>query len=89
MKLKENFVLRQVAGSWIVLPMSTAAVDFNGILTLNDSGALLWQKLEQCCTRQELGAALVAEYEIPLEQALADVDDFYTILVNAGCAEPQ
>ena len=39
MKLKENFVLRQVAGSYAVLAVGAASVDFNGMLTLNESGA--------------------------------------------------
>ena len=47
MKLKENFVLRQVAGSYAVLAVGAASVDFNGMLTLNKSGALLWRALEQ------------------------------------------
>ena len=51
MKLKENFVLRQVAGSYAVLAVGAASVDFNGMLTLNESGALLWRALEQGADR--------------------------------------
>lgn len=87
MKLKENYVLRQVLGSWVVLPIGAATVDFNGMLSLNDSGALLWKRLEQGADREDLADVLTAEYDVSRQQALADVDEFYDILVRAGCAE--
>ena len=46
MGLKEDFVLRQVADTWVVLPLGESSVDFNGMLTLNNSGAMLWRVLE-------------------------------------------
>lgn len=88
MKLKENFVLRRVLNNWVVLPLGAATVDFNGILNLNGSGALLWQRLEQGADREELADALTAQYDVSRARALADVDEFYAVLVNAGCAEP-
>ena len=87
MKFKENFVLRRVLNNWVVLPLGSATVDFNGILNLNDSGALLWQHLEQGAGREALADALTAKYDVSRPQALADVDAFYAILVDAGCAE--
>ena len=87
MKLKENFVLRQVLNSWVVLPLGAATVDFNGILNLNNSGALLWQLLEQGADREALADALTERYDVSRIQALADVDEFYATLVSAGCAE--
>ena len=87
MKLKENYVLRQVLGSWVVLPLGAATVDFNGMLSLNDSGALLWKRLELGANREDLADVLTAEYDVSRQQALADVDEFYDILVRAGLAE--
>lgn len=87
MKLKENFVLRRILTNWVVLPLGAATVDFNGMLNLNDSGAMLWQKLEEGAGREELADALTAQYDVSRSQALADVDEFYAILVSAGCAE--
>lgn len=87
MKLKENFVLRQVAGSWVVMPHSEATQDFHGMLALNDSGALLWQCLESGADRASLVRALLDEYEVSSEQATSDVDVFLDKLVKAGCLE--
>ena len=44
MKINENFVLRQVVDTYVVLPIGQATVDFNGMVTLNESGAFLWRQ---------------------------------------------
>lgn len=87
MKLKDNFVLRQVAQTWVVLSLGQATLDFNGILTLNESGVLLWKALEQGCDRNALVDALTGEYNVSRETALADADAFLDSLAKAGCLE--
>lgn len=87
MKLNESFVLRQVAGTWVVLPLGEESVDFNGMLTFNDSGAMLWKVLEQGGGRDELVAALIAEYRVEKDVASADVDEFLDVLAQVGCIE--
>lgn len=87
MKLKKDFVLRQIAQTWVVLPLAEQTVNFTGMLTLNDSGAMLWRQLEQGADRLALADALTAEYEVTQQQALADVDAFLDKLLQAGCLE--
>lgn len=87
MKIKENFVLRQVAGAWVVLPLGAAMLDFNGMLTLNDSGVLLWHLLEQGTEFDSMVEALLAEYDVSREQASADVEAFLDKLRQAGCLD--
>lgn len=87
MKLKENFALRQLADTWVILPLTKDSLDFNGMLTLNESGALLWKALEQGADRETLADALLAEYIVSREEALADADEFLRKLADAGCLE--
>ena len=87
MKLNENFVLRQVAGTWVVLPLKGDTLNFNGMIRLNDSGAMLWKSLEQGGDREKLVQALTSQYEVAAEQASRDVDEFLEMLVKAGCLE--
>ena len=87
MNIKENFVLRQVAKTWVILPVGQATRDFNGMLTLNESGALLWKALEQGGSREMLADVLTGKYHISREAALADVDEFLQKLLEAGCVE--
>ena len=87
MKLKKDFVLRQVAGAWVVLPLGEMTVNFDGMLTLNGTGALLWKSLEAGADREALADALTNEYEVSRQQALEDVDAFVQKLRAAGCME--
>lgn len=41
MKIKEDFVLRKVADSYVVVPVNKLTLDFNGIINLNETGAFL------------------------------------------------
>lgn len=84
MKLKEGFVLRQVAGSWVVVAVGRASVNFDGMLSLNDSGALLWKALSE---GRDLVTVLTEEYEVSQEQAAQDVDEFLQTIRQAGCLE--
>lgn len=87
MKIKENFALRQVADTWCVLPLAEATLNLNGMMTLNDSGVLLWQTLEQGCTREELVEALMNEYEVNQDEASADIEEFLSKLRSVDCIE--
>ena len=87
MKVKENFALRQVAGTWVVLPLASATLNFNGMLTLNETGCMLWNLLKQGSTHEALATALTDEYDVTFEQALADVDEYLNKLDKAGCIE--
>lgn len=87
MKLKNNFLLRQVADTWVVMPIGQEMLDFNGMLTLNETGAFLWQKLETGADLDGLVAALTAEYDVTADEARADATAFCKKLLDAGCAE--
>lgn len=83
--LKKDFALRQIADLWVVLPLGDRNVDFSAMLTLNESGVLLWKALENGADRNGLVAALLAEYEVAETEAAADVDAFLEKLAQAGC----
>lgn len=85
MRINPNFVLRQLADTWIVLPLAKKTVNFNGMITLNESGVLLWKTLEQGTDAENLVAALRAEYVVSKEQAMDDVAEFLAKLRSVGC----
>ena len=87
MKIKKNLVLRQVAGTWVVLPTDSNVLDFDGMLTLNETGVVLWKLLEQGSTYEEMTSVLLEEYDASREQLLADVHEFVEMLKRAGCME--
>lgn len=87
MRIKKNYVLRKIAENWMVLPLAEETINFSGMLTLNDSGVMLWNLLEKGTTKDALVAAMLAEYEVSEEVAAADVDSFLEKLIQAGCVE--
>ena len=76
MKIKDNFILRKVADSYVVVPVGRLTLDFNGIITLNETGAFLFELLQKGADREELIDRLLAEYDVTPERAAADVDVF-------------
>lgn len=84
MKIKDGFILREVAGSYIVVAVGEAVKDFKGVINLNETGALLWKELAKGATEQDLKNALLNEYEVTEEIAEIDVKAFIDSLNKAN-----
>lgn len=76
MKIKEGFLLRNVAGNNVVVPVGQATLDFNGMMSLNDTGAFIFGKMIDGISREELINAVMEEYGIEEQLAITDVDNF-------------
>ena len=74
MKIKEGFILREVAGDTIAMPSSE--MNLNAMITLNETGAFLWKLLEAETTEEELAAALMNKYSVDQETATTAVKNF-------------
>ena len=83
MKLKEGFLLRQVAGQTVV-PPGGKDLDLNMMITLNDTGAFLWERLQTETDEDALVAALLAEYDVDEETARRSVRRFLEKLNEHG-----
>ncbi|TEB07091.1 hypothetical protein Psch_00633 [Pelotomaculum schinkii] len=87
MKIKDGYLLREVAGNHVVVPTGKAALDFSGVITLNGAGTFLWKLLETDKTEQELLSGLLEEYEIDEAAAKADLSEFLAKLKAAALFE--
>ena len=76
MKKRGEYVLREIAGEYILVPIGETAMKMNGMVTLNDVGVFIWNKLKEECTSEELLKAILDEYEIDEEQAKSDLNEF-------------
>lgn len=78
MKIKEGYVLREVAGSNIVIPVGNAQMSFSGIMTLNDVGTFIWNLLDRegGAEKQEILEAVLNEYDADEETVSKDIDRF-------------
>lgn len=75
MKLKDGFILREVAGKIVVLPTG-GDLNLNMMITLNGTGKFLWEKLQEETTEAQLVADLLAVYEVDEATASACVKNF-------------
>lgn len=87
MKIKKGFTIRNIAGSNIVVPVGNAGRIFNGMITLNDSGAFFWNALLKDTTVDEVVKKVTSEYEVNEEKAKADVEKFVTMLKENNLIE--
>lgn len=84
MKIVEGFVLKNIADTFVVVPLGTNTVSFRSIISLNESGAFLWSQLEKDITEEQLLEAMLKEYDIDEATAKADITDFISRLNEAG-----
>ncbi len=84
MKRSLDFLLRDVAGTLVIVPVGKAVSAFPGMITLNGTGAYLWELLETDQTVETLTQALVARYEVDSEIARQDVETFVNKLQPTG-----
>lgn len=87
MKIKSGFILRTVAGNNVVVAIGEQSKSFNGVIKLNESGLVLWNKLVGGVEKAELVSALLDEYDITADVAENDVDKFVGVLRDAGAIE--
>lgn len=84
MKRKPNFIKRSIGAENILIPIGAQLKSVKGIITLNNTGAYLWDLLAEDMTIDGLTAALVAQFEVTYERARADVEHFFRELDANG-----
>ncbi len=84
MKIAEGFVLKNIAGTNVVVPLGDNTVSFKAIITLNETGAFLWQQLETEKTPDDLLKAMLSEYAVDEATAKADILEFIDNLKKAN-----
>ena len=75
MKLKDGCILRTVAGETVVLPAG-GVTNFDMMITLNDTGKFLWERLTNEVEEADLVKAVLEEYDVSEERAAQSVAAF-------------
>lgn len=80
MKLKDGFLLKEIAGEYALFPVGQNIVDFRNIVAVNETGRFVVEKLQTELSYQELLADFLKEYEAAdeneKEQMQYDLDRF-------------
>lgn len=87
MKIKDGFVLKAIAGSYMVVPLGSQVTQFGSIIKLSETGAFLWDKLSVDVEKSELVSALTGEYDVDESTASADIDKFIEKLKTSDLLE--
>lgn len=82
MKIKNGYLLRNLADEWVIIPIGDPSVDFSGLMRISESGAFLWKMLEHGSERALMIDALLKEYEIDRDTVERELDDFIRSLVD-------
>lgn len=80
MKIKNGFAKREIAGSYIVVPVGKEASEFNGMITLNESGSFFWDCLQNETTFDDAIEKITSEYDVEKTRAEEDLKKFITML---------
>ena len=76
MKFKKEFMLREIVGETILIPMGDSNNHFNGIITINELGKFIWENLESSKDEEDLLHKILEEYEVEEKEAKEDLDEF-------------
>ncbi|MBR3796809.1 MAG: PqqD family protein [Clostridia bacterium] len=83
MKLKDGFILSRIAGKVVAVP-TVGDLDLNMMISLNETGAFLWEKLQNDVSEEELVCALLQEYDVDEATARRSVTAFVFKLKENG-----
>ena len=87
MKIKKGFVMREVGGANVVVPVGEMSKNFHGMINLNETGAFLWKFFCEQHTLEDGVAALLGEYDVEETTAREEVEKFLKTLKTYGFAE--
>ena len=84
MKVSKEFVLREIAGDYIIIPTGKTVLEFNGLITVNEVGVSLWKMLQEEATFEELVKGVLDEYDVEEAVARKDIQEFLDRLIEGG-----
>ena len=82
MRVEKDFVLREIAGDYVIIPTGKTVLSFNGLISVNEVGAFLWELLQNEVTIDELVAAVLNEYDVDEVTAREDIQEFLDALAQ-------
>ncbi len=84
MRLNDNFIMREIGGEYIVVPTGETARKYNGLISVNETGAFLWEELQEEVTIEQLVHKVVQKYEVDEETARKDIEVYIEKFQSRG-----
>ena len=89
MKIQKEFVLREIAGDYVIIPTGKTALTFNGLITVNEVGAELWKMLQSDVTFEDLTQGILDIYDVDEETVKEDMREFLDTLEKGGVLDTE
>ena len=89
MKIQKEFVLREIAGDYVIIPTGKTALTFNGLITVNEVGSELWKMLQSDVTFEALTKGILEIYDVDEETAKEDIREFLDTLEKGGVLDAE
>ncbi len=86
MKIKDGFVIREAAGSFVIMNLGQE-LNLGKMFTLNETGAFIWKAIAEGLTEKEIAEKLSEEYNVDTETAKKDVESFICKMKEADVFE--
>ena len=84
MRVSKEFILRQIADEYMLVPIGQAATRFNGLISMNEIGHFIFSALAEDTTEEQILDQIIAEYEVDRATAAQDLRDFLQQLRQLG-----
>ena len=76
MKLRGEFIVRQVMDNIVAIPVGQTALQLNGMILLNDVSKTIWDCLEQGASFESTVKAVTDAFNVSADEAQADISEF-------------
>lgn len=80
----EDVIARQIAGEMLLVPIRGDLAGMQRIFALDEVGECIWQQLDAQPSLHTIRDAVLANFDVPEEQAEADIQEFIAELLEAG-----
>ena len=84
----KEFIKRNIAGEIVLVPSGQTAREFNGMVTLTETGEFIWEHIEEAESFNHLVLLILEEYEVDKDTASQDAAGFIMQLLQAGMIRP-
>ena len=89
MKVRGGFILRNLAGEYVLTPVGEQMKSFDGVAVMNELSAFIWEHLQRDVSPQELLSSILDEYDVDEETCKKDLDTVLREMREMGVIEDQ
>lgn len=80
MKIKDGFNIRKISNLYMAVPVGERTSDAYGVISLSETGAFLWNLLQEESSIDKLVTSILSEYDVSSEKAREDVVNYLEYL---------